>query len=472
MCLHKLVYEAVLRLTWTVFQSWLETTHVKDIVHPDKSLEAIGSVANKISHADLEQILNNPPCTRILDLFEEYTELLRLGRGTAAFWVTYFDMVEVLLGLIRASREGDWKLHLTCIRAMIPWCFAYDWVNYARYLSYYPAQMSQLPSTHPDVHAEFVAGKFYVQLGTVNPFSRIPIDQTIEETVNKGTHTVGGMKGFSLKPGAVSKYYMMQECRSQYLRQLREMTHPKACSSKLVHHDLQAERKKKDEQDVEALIGSMGNSWLNPMSPDEDKLVNLSTGTVAPPDVQRELMTAHAVGEAAYEEFKARLDEDTQEKFYDKLKKQSLKTVANVSAKCQSNTAKDVVLKADRNLLSHMILVAESRQVNMKDALAHPLGPLPWALANPDGTLRKKNKAALARELEKNSTAANDIPPPFATMIDGMAMVQKLNASNKTFGQVVELGVSDLTYEGSQSKRELMSSSMSTAATQSSKLSG
>ena len=147
------------------------------------------------------------------------------------------------------------------------------------------------------------------------------------------------------------------------------------------------------------------------------------------------------------------MDEDTQEKFYDKLKKQSLKTFANVSAKRQSKTAKDVVLKAERNLFSHMILVAESRQVNMKDVLAHPLGPLPMALANPDGTLRKTNKAALARELEKNASAANEILPPSATMIDGMAMVQKLNASNKTFEQVAELAFSHLTHEGSQSKR-------------------
>ena len=34
-----------------------------------------------------------------------------------------------------------------------------------------------------------------------------------------------------------------------------------------------------------------------------------------------------------------------------------------------------VVLKADRTLFSHMILVAESRSVDMKDVLAHPLGP-------------------------------------------------------------------------------------------------
>ncbi len=77
-----------------------------------------------------------------------------------------------------------------------------------------------------------------------------------------------------------------------------------------------------------------------------------------------------------------------------------------------------------RNLFSHMILVAESKHVNMKDSLiAHPLGPLPLALATPDGTLRKRNKVALVRELEKNASAANEILPPSSTMIDGMAMV-------------------------------------------------
>ncbi|XP_066963151.1 uncharacterized protein [Macrobrachium rosenbergii] len=224
-------------------------------------------------------------------------------------------------------------------------------------------------------------------------------------------------------------------------------------SSNLIHPDLQTERQKKDEWDVEALIDMMENSWLNPMSPEEEDLLSLSTGTVAPPEVSRDLLRAHAVGEAAYQEFKARLDEDQHEEFYGKLKKQSLKTSANIIIKCKSKNSQDIVLKADRNLLSHMILVAESQQVNMKDVLAHPLGPLPWALANTDGTLRKTNKYVLARELEKNASAAEEIPTPSATIIDGMSLVQKLNGSNKTFGQVAELAFTHILHGGGQSKR-------------------
>ena len=71
-----------------------------------------------------------------------------------------------------------------------------------------------------------------------------------------------------------------------------------------------------------------------------------------------------------------------------------------------------MALKADRNLFSQMILVAESRSVNMEDVLANSLGPLLWALVNVDGSLRKTYKAALARELEKNVSHAEAIATP------------------------------------------------------------
>lgn len=72
---------------------------------------------------------------------------------------------------------------------MIPWCFAYDKVNYAWFLTYYYATMSRLPIEHPEVHAHIMQGGFSVQIGSQNSFGRIPVDQTIEETVNKDTQT-------------------------------------------------------------------------------------------------------------------------------------------------------------------------------------------------------------------------------------------------------------------------------------------
>ena len=86
-------------------------------------------------------------------------------------------------------------LHLASIRALIPWYYAYNRINYTSYLPYYYANMSQLSTTHPDVYEKFMHGCLSVQLGDSNPFGRIPVDQTIEETVNNDTQTPGELRG-------------------------------------------------------------------------------------------------------------------------------------------------------------------------------------------------------------------------------------------------------------------------------------
>ena len=114
------------------------------------------------------------------------------------------DMVEgVVLGLLSASREGNWDLHLTGIRIMIPWCFAYDKVNYPRYLTPYYAKMTNLSGKNPKVHEAFRQGLFSVWLSKDNLFGKIPVDHTREVTVNKDMQAPGGTSHFSLKPATV-----------------------------------------------------------------------------------------------------------------------------------------------------------------------------------------------------------------------------------------------------------------------------
>ena len=91
--------------------------------------------------------------------------------------------------------------------------------------------------------------------------------------------------------------------------------------------------------------------------------------------------------------------------------------------------------------------------MNMKDVLSHPLGPLPWALANADGPYEKTHKAALATELEKNLSPAEAITTPSTCIIDGMGLVQRTNGNNNTFAQLVESVLSRIQYVGGQRGR-------------------
>ena len=100
-----------------------------------------------------------------------------------------------------------------------------------------------------------------------------------------------------------------------------------------------------------------------------------------------------------------------------------------------------------------MIVVAESRDLQMSEVLQHPLGPLPWSLATSDGSLRKTNKSALAKELQKNALPAEDIGKPSACIIDGMSAVQKIKGDHKSFAEIALSLLSMILHESPNSKQ-------------------
>ena len=102
---------------------------------------------------------------------------------------------------------------------------------------------------------------FSVQLSEDNTFGRIPVDETLEETVNKDTQMPGGTKGFSLKPGAVQRYYLTAEFRTLFLRNLREKVG--YAKGKHGHADLHSSRIAQDEKDVVAMVDFIKN-WTDP----------------------------------------------------------------------------------------------------------------------------------------------------------------------------------------------------------------
>ena len=90
-------------------------------------------------------------------------------------------------GLPAATREG-WRLHMCYIRGMLPWVFASDKTNYARYLSVYWCEMMLLPWTYLHANAVLESGQFAVQRSsnsTNGPDDRIIHEQGMQ---HKGRH--------------------------------------------------------------------------------------------------------------------------------------------------------------------------------------------------------------------------------------------------------------------------------------------
>ena len=226
--------------------------------------------------------------------------------------------------------------------------------------------------------------------------------------------------------------------------------------SHLSHPDLHMPRITRDEADVQSILKLLEDDWTNHFDPNESEFVSISTGTLAPPDATRGILDGHKIGMAAYGEFKRDRLEDEMPKaqFHDKITKKRLKTFSDIRKKksTSASNSNNVILQTDRNIFTHMVIVAESRHLRMSDVLSHPLGPLPWVLANGDGTMKKMNKSALARELEKQVLPAETIPEPSATIIDGMSLVQKMKGNDQTFAQLAESALTHILHEGVMSR--------------------
>ena len=125
-----LLYEAFMPQAWKGFLPCRETNHTDDQVHLEESLRVVNSLCEDVSQAVGCERIENQSFEPIFKLFDVYLDYLIQENGTLlAFWISYVDIVDVLLGLVRASRECVWVLHLAFIRAMIPWCFADDKLN-------------------------------------------------------------------------------------------------------------------------------------------------------------------------------------------------------------------------------------------------------------------------------------------------------------------------------------------------------
>ena len=144
----------------------------------------------------------------------------------------------------------------------------------------------------------------------------------------------------------------------------------------------------------------------------------------------------------------------TKAQFHDKITKKRLsKTFSDIRKKTSASNPNNVILQANMTIFAHMVLVADSRHLRMSDVLSHPLGPLPWTLSIAEGTMRKTNKAALAKELEKQVLQAEPIPEPSVTNIDGMRLVQKMKGNDQTLSQLADATLTHILHEGAMSRR-------------------
>ena len=106
-----------------------------------------------------------------------------------------------------------------------------------------------------------------------------------------------------------------------------------------------------------------------------------------------DILAAKENGDQAFVDFLTkRVSGDKTMKFFYILPKIKLKLFSTLKSKKIVTKDKEIMLKADKNLFGMITVISQNRNLDMKEVLSHPLGPIPWSLATSNGTLRKKTK--------------------------------------------------------------------------------
>eukprot|EP00794_Sanderia_malayensis_P020892 gene20892-22943_t len=177
---HKLIYEAMQRLR---LKSFISSLPEDETCNFNFNLLAV-KLHDSVDNGNFEETCDSETVSYFERSYNEFVGERSMQSPTFAFWSNYIEMIQLLLLYIRATRTSDWELHLSVLRSMIPWFFAKDRVNYARYAPCYWLEMMSFENTHPYIAAN-IKDNWTIQRQDSYGFSSIVCDQTIEQTLNR-----------------------------------------------------------------------------------------------------------------------------------------------------------------------------------------------------------------------------------------------------------------------------------------------
>lgn len=103
-------------------------------------------------------------------------------------WVQYLKIVNIVKNFIAAERSGNWELHLSCVRNMLPYFHATGRHLYAKCAHLYLRDMLNLDESTRNILSTNVAIRRSEKF-----WSGIWSDMTIEQTLMRSIKSIGGL---------------------------------------------------------------------------------------------------------------------------------------------------------------------------------------------------------------------------------------------------------------------------------------
>ena len=285
--------------------------------------------------------------------------------------------------------------------------------SYIIYCFRFHDDLMSMEDTHPGISEYFENGGISIRR-TNKGFSRVPIDLTLEQTINRDAVGSSGNKLFYNNTYIKICYYSFIFClgiisctdnlgaRNRWAKGHQARTsiasyiydYLKLNRKEDISQEAYPRRMKKDHEQLEALKSMITNN-KNPFTECEKELFNISTGKAAPQEVCDFLLHVYETGEKSYNAFVQSVIDDPAA-FEKPIKKQRLLNFASMAVKVKKIVnGKATVLQMERNLFSRLLTISLEKKICMDLVLEYPLTPVPLVFGQLDGSMNKTTKSVI-----------------------------------------------------------------------------
>lgn len=360
------------------------------------------------------------------------------GNGpTAQLWLQYFELIIIALQFIEAERVGDWTLHLQSMRKMLPVFHAAGHLPYAKSAQLYLQDMLALENLVVQDEASESAYRLFSKEGyfTVKRsdkmWSGIWTDMTIEQTLNRyfGTDLKHGR---GVTPGVVARYLLSMPTVFDVMTAVEDYFQiSTSCSEQ--HKDIRVSRQQRDEIDLAKF-----SFWIQKHEPFQPRphLVSLTTGVIGEPEIN-----CHMAIKKGEELMLAMVGKNA--KNISLSMKNRVKTLE--SSRVNMHIGGSSRIKIDSTQLFHRISVKYKGDVSKRqNAFEYELAPMPLALFDENGFMRKTAKSELYKVFKMyqpyRDFSLDTFMSNFTYVIDGGFLLHYVGwPHGQTYGDIFEL---------------------------------
>ncbi len=252
----KLASEALFRLFWQSMQSWLEKQGLCAMTEAhEQILRDVQHAFHGNDKATAQQLISEvetelPEIQKIIQMF--INEGVKQS-ATFGYWLMFLNGADLLLRILRSEREADFQLHLNCMCEVMPWLRAAGRTNYGKYMPVYVAEMKALEHEQPEAYTFMQQGGFVVRRSEHRSFNCVATDQALEQTINQEGKSQGGVVGFTLRKGALTRWLMTRHVTTVYVDAMKELCDTDDQSPK-AHKEHGASRMDRDERHIQKIM--------------------------------------------------------------------------------------------------------------------------------------------------------------------------------------------------------------------------